>query len=555
MSEEDPPGVRFEVWAPRAATVHVVIGGRRYEMDRAGETFSLRFPETPGPIDYSYSIDGRDPRPDPRSNHQPEGVHGPSRVVDHSSFAWTDTGWSPPPLREWIVYELHVGTFTDEGTFAAALAKLDHLVELGIGAIELMPVAEFSGTLGWGYDGVDLYAPHHAYGGPTGLKQLVDACHARGIAVILDVVYNHLGPSGNYLREFGPYFTDRHATPWGPAINFDGPNSDAVRRFLVDNALYWLEHFHLDALRIDAVHAVIDTSAVHILEQIAHEVAELSRRLGRDLYLIAESDLNDPRLVRRWDDGGFGLDAQWSEDFHHALHALLTGERNGYYSDFGEIMHLARALENTFVYAGDYSRYRRRTHGRSPAGIPKHRFLAYLQNHDQVGNRARGDRSSQLLDLEALKMGAAIVLLSPFVPMLFQGEEWAASTPFQYFTSHDDPEVGRSVKEGRAREFATFGWNLADVPDPQDPATFERSKLNWNELDDDPHKSVLDWHRQLIELRGRYLPEMTGDLTVSFDDAGRWLQFHTGPVGVHCDFDATAVTVTIDGKVALASPG
>ena len=369
--------------------------------------------------------------------------------------------------------------------------------------------------------------------------------------MILDVVYNHLGPAGNYLREFGPYFTGKYATPWGEAINLDGPDSDGVRRFIEDNALHWLRDYHFDALRLDAVHAIVDASATHILEQIAREVAALTNELGRDLYVIAESDLNDPRLVRGWDDGGYGLDAQWSDDFHHALHALLTGENAGYYSDFGSIGHLARALEKTFVYAGDYSPFRRRSHGRSPEGIPKNRFLTFLQNHDQVGNRARGDRTSALLSAAQLKLGAAVVLLSPYIPMLFQGEEWAASTPFQYFTDHADPELGRAVGESRRREFASFGWAPEDIPDPQDPRTFESSKLDWNELDDDPHKEILNWHRQLIALRKKhvtpgYEPE------VSFDEATGTLEFGNGSFLVKCDFGRSVVEVEVDGEVVLA---
>jgi maltooligosyltrehalose trehalohydrolase len=540
---------RLEVWAPHAGAVEVVLGDERIAMERSGESFAATIPD--GEIDYAFSVDGRDPVPDPRSGHQPDGVHGPSRVVDHQGFEWTDGGWGPPPLRDWVVYELHVGTFTPEGTFEAVIAKLDQLSELGIDAIELMPVAEFPGARGWGYDGVDLYAPHHAYGGPDGLKRLVDAAHSRGIAMILDVVYNHLGPAGNYLREFGPYFTDKYATPWGEAINLDGPDSDGVRRFIVDNALYWLRDYHFDALRLDAVHAIVDASATHILEQIAREVAALSNELGRQLYVIAESDLNDPRLVRRWDEGGYGLDAQWNDDFHHALHALLTGENAGYYSDFGSVADLARALEKTFVYAGDYSPYRRRRHGRSPEGIPKDRFLTFLQNHDQVGNRARGDRTSALLSTSQLKLGAAVVLLSPYIPMVFQGEEWAASTPFRYFTDHADPELGRAVSEGRKREFASFGWAPEDIPDPQAPATFETSKLDWNELDDDPHKEILDWHRQLIALRKKHVTPGY-EPAVSFDDSTGTLEFGDGSFLVKCDFGRSVVEIEVDGEVVLA---
>jgi maltooligosyltrehalose trehalohydrolase len=376
-----------------------------------------------------------------------------------------------------LIYELHVGTFSPEGTFDGVRAKLDHLVDLGVDAIELMPVAEFPGERGWGYDGVDLFAPHHTYGGPEGLARLVDACHARGVGVILDVVYNHLGPAGNFLERFGPYFTSAYATPWGKAINFDGPNSGPVRDFFCDNALFWLEDYHIDALRLDAIHAILDTSAKHILEELAERVDKLSSRLGRHLHLIAESDLNDPKIIRSRDAGGYGIDAQWSDDFHHALHAILTGERQGYYADFGSLADLASALTRGFVYGGRYSASRRRVHGRPLGGVPLGRLLGYMQTHDQVGNRAMGERSSALMNSSKLKIGAALVFVSPFVPMLFQGEEWAASSPFLYFTDHRDAELGRAVSEGRRREFATFGWRPQEIPDPQAAETFARSKL------------------------------------------------------------------------------
>src|ERR1700722_13382288 len=408
--------------------------------------------------DYAFVIDGAEPPvPDPRSQSQPHGVHGRSRFVDHSAFPWTDSGWKAPALDSAIVYELHVGTFTAAATFDAAIDRLGYLKDLGVTHVELMPVAEFSGDRGWGYDGVDLFAPHHAYGGPDGLKRLVDACHARGLAVLIDVVYNHLGPSGNYLPRFGPYLTHRHSTPWGDAVNFDGRGSDEVRRLFCDNALMWLRDYHCDGLRIDAVHAIIDTSAIHFLEQLASEVAALERELGRRLVLIAESDLNDSRIVRARELGGYGIDAQWSDDFHHALHCVLTGERAGYYSDFGTIADLAKALRHAWVYDGRYSNHRGRPHGRSPAGLSGHHFLGYAQTHDQVGNRAKGERSSHLMSIARLKIGAAIVLCAPFIPMLFQGEEFGADTPFQYFTNHEEPELAKAVSEGRRKEFAAFG--------------------------------------------------------------------------------------------------
>ena len=506
--------------------------------------------------DYTFSVDGGPPRPDPRSPWQPEGPDGPSRTVDHGSFDWTDGDWHGAELDPAVVYELHIGTFTTEGTFDAAIDRLDHLVDLGISAIELLPVAEFSGNHGWGYDGVDLYAPHHAYGGPLGLKRLVDAAHSRGLAVVMDVVYNHLGPSGNYLREFGPYFTDRYATPWGDAINFDGPGSDGARRFFIDNALMWLRDYHCDGLRLDAVHAILDTSALHVLEQIATEVDALETELGRTMWVIAESDLNDPRLITPVDRGGYGLDAQWSDDFHHALHASLTGETAGYYSDFGAIEHVASALRNAYVYAGTYSPYRGRRHGRMHEGLSARRFLGYLQNHDQIGNRATGERSSALMSTDLLKVGAALILTSPFVPMLFQGEEWGASSPFLYFTDHPDPELGRAVSEGRKGEFAAFGWDPAEVPDPQDPRTFDASKLDWSERTTGTHEELLSWHRELIRFR-RSSPPPTefSDIEVRFDEEGRWLVYETGAFTVACNLSSREVEVEVDTKngAALAS--
>ncbi|HEX9994143.1 MAG TPA: malto-oligosyltrehalose trehalohydrolase [Acidimicrobiales bacterium] len=501
----------FRVWAPAAGrSVEVVVGGDRYPMTAEERGWWGTEVAGAGPgTDYAYSVDGGEPRPDPRSPWQPEGVHGPSRVVDHSAFAWTDATWSAPPLASAVVEEVHVGTFTPEGTFDGVIGRLDHLVDLGVTHVELLPVAEFPGSRGWGYDGVDLYAPHSAYGGPDGLKRLVDACHARGLAVLLDVVYNHLGPAGNYLSTYGPYFTDRYRTPWGDALNFDGPGSDGVREHFVANAIMWLRDYHVDGLRLDAVHAIVDTSATHLLEEIAERVEALSAEVGRSLVVVAESDLNDPRVVRRREVGGYGMDAQWSDDFHHALHVTLTGETSGYYEDFGEdpVGCLATALRQAFVAAGGHSAHRDRRHGRLPAGVPGWRFLGYAQNHDQVGNRATGERLSQLVDEGRLRVAAALVLTAPFVPMLFQGEEWGASTPFQYFTAHDDPDLGRAVSEGRRREFASFGWAPEDVPDPQDPATFERSRLRWDEVGEEPHAGLLDWHRRLIALR-RSTPDL-----------------------------------------------
>jgi len=544
----------FRVWAPRARRVELVLGPRCVPMTgEAAGWWAVDVPEAGPGADYAFAVDGGTPLPDPRSPWQPSGVHGPSRVLDHAAFHWTDTGWRPGPLALAVIYELHVGTFTPAGTFDAAIDRLDHLVDLGVTHVELMPVAELPGARGWGYDGVDLYAPHHAYGGPSGFKRLVDACHARGLAVLLDVVYNHLGPSGNYLSRFGPYFTDRHVTPWGPAVNLDGPESDEVRRFLCDNAQMWLRDYHLDGLRIDAVHAIFDQSATPFLEQLACEVHALQAHLGRHLALVAESDLNDPRLVAPPALGGYGLDAQWNEDFHHALHAVLTGERSGYYADFGSLHDVATALREGFVYAGRYSAYRRRRHGRPVRDLSGHRFVGCLQNHDQVGNRALGERSSRLMSSGRLRVGAALLLTAPFVPMLFQGEEWGATTPFLYFTDHDDPQLARAVRDGRRQECAAFGWNPEQVPDPQAAETFDRSKLDWREPAREPHASLLDWHRRLIRLR-RELPVLSDgrmqSVHVAFDEDARWLVLERGAIRVVCNVGSASQRVPCAGSRA-----
>jgi maltooligosyltrehalose trehalohydrolase len=433
---------------------------------------------------------------------------------------------------------MHIGTFTPVGTFASSIEKLDYLVALGVTHVELMPVVEFSGNHGWGYDSVDLFAPHHAYGTSDDLKKLVDACHARGLGVILDVVYNHLGPSGNYLAKFAPYFTKRYASTWGDALNYDGPDSENVRRFFCDNALMWLRDFHFDGLRLDAIHAIYDLSAEHFLERLKLEVEQLSEQLGRHLFLIPESDLNDPRLLWPRERGGFNLDAQWSDDFHHALHTVLTGEKNGYYSDFGKLEDLTGALRRAFVFDGKFSGYRRRSHGRSTENLSGHRFVGYLQNHDQVGNRAQGERSGRLMSLGKLKIGAALVLTSPFVPMLFQGEEWGASTPFLYFTDYQEPGLAAAVGESRCREFAAFGWKADEVPDPQALETFERSKLNWSELPHQPHHELLDWHQRLIRLR-RTEPSLNDGrldcVKTNCNELARWLVMERGAISVACN--------------------
>jgi maltooligosyltrehalose trehalohydrolase len=511
--------------------------------------------------DYGFVLDGEGPFPDPRSAYQPKGVHGLSRVVNHDAFPWNDWGFQQVPLASAVIYELHVGTFTPTGTFDSAIERLPHLLELGITHVELMPVNTFPGKHGWGYDGVDLFAPHPFYGGPDALKRLVEACHACGLAVLLDVVYNHLGPSGNYLARFGPYFDGRYSTPWGPALNFDGAESDEVRRFFCDNALMWLRDYRFDGLRLDAVHAILDVSAEPFLEQLAREVRELERTTGNRYVLIAESDANDPRLVTPADRGGFGYDAQWSDDFHHALHAVLTGERSGYYRDFGMIADLAKALRQAFVYDGRYSAYRRRRHGRPPRGLDGDRFLGYLQNHDQVGNRARGDRIAQLVSPGRQRIGAALVLTAPFVPMLFQGEEWGASTPFFYFTDHAEPGLAKAVREGRRKEFAAFGWKADDVPDPQEPKTFKASVLDWTELAKSPHVELLKWHTQLLQFRRRE-PALTRPhldaVNVRHDETAGWISIERGKITVVCNFSEREATVPVragEHRVILEFPG
>ncbi len=552
--------MRFSVWAPRAeACVEVLVGGERSPLIR-GERgrWAADVPGLAPGVDYSLSIDGGPPRPDPRSAHQPAGVDGPSRWVDHGAFRWSDTAWGGIELFRSVLYELHIGTFSDAGTFRGVVEHLDHLVSLGVDAIELMPVVEFSGARGWGYDCVDLWAPHSAYGGPDGLKALVDACHAKGLGVVLDVVYNHVGPAGNYLADFGPYFDDRHHTNWGQGINVDGPGSDEVRAFIVENALMWLHDYHMDGLRLDAVHAIVDESALHILEQLSAAVAELSEQRGLPLWLIAESDLNAPRFVRSASAGGYGLAASWADEWHHALHSVLTGETSGYYSDFGSISQLVKALRQAWVYDGEYSVHRDRVHGRPPIGLSGEQFVVCAQNHDQIGNRAAGDRLGALTSYGRMKIAAALLLTGPFVPLLFQGEEWAASTPFQYFTDHQDPELGRAVSVGRQNEFAYFGWRPEDVPDPQEIATFERSRLRWEELTQESHAEMLDWYRSLIALRREHPHLGCGpldDVTVDFDADQQWLVVRRKAAGVSVavNLGAEARPLRLGTKILLSS--
>jgi len=494
---------RFEVWAPlaRKVEVHIVAPVERLlplQRDDRGYHHAILDGVEPGNL-YLYKLDDLKERPDPASRLQPEGVHDPSQVVD-SSFPWDDGSWSGPFLRDYIIYELHVGTFTAEGTFDAIIPHLDELKELGITAMELMPVAQFPGSRNWGYDGVFPFAVQDSYGGPQGLKRLVSACHQKGLAVVLDVVYNHLGPEGNCLGDFGPYSTDRYRTPWGSALNFDGPDSDEVRRFFIENALYWVTEFHIDALRLDALHAILDISPRPFLEELADAVHHQAGQLNRRVYLIGESDLNDPHLVRPPELGGYGLDAQWNDDFHHCLHTLLTGEQTGYYQDFGRLEQLAKAFREGFVYSGEYSSHRRRRHGVSSAHIPAQCLVAFAQNHDQVGNRMLGERLSQLVSFDRLKLAAGTILLSPFIPLLFMGEEYGEMAPFQYFTSHSDPALAEAVRRGRCGEFAAFRWQ-GEPADPQDEMTFWQAKVNHNLRQEGRHRVLSGFYRELIQLR------------------------------------------------------
>jgi maltooligosyltrehalose trehalohydrolase len=553
--------MNLKVWAPSAKSVELVTPQRRIAMRPAAKgpndgpvpgdggelgIWQAEVEESLLSAGYRYSIDGGDPIPDPRSTWQPEGVHGASHVAGIRGQA---RHFVAKPLNEAVIYEMHVGTFTPEGTYAAAEAKLSHLAELGITHVELMPLATFPGRRGWGYDGVSLYAPFPSYGTPRELAAFVQSCHARGLAVLLDVVYNHLGPDGNYLGQYGPYFTNRYKTGWGSAVNYDGPQSDQVRRFIIDNALMWLRDYGFDGLRLDAVHAIFSFDAVPVLEELSLAVKEFGEKAGRQFVLIAESDLNDPRLVRPVSQGGFALDAQWADDFHHAIHRFFTDEHEGYYADFQGLADVATALRDGYVYQGQYSPYRGRRHGRPPNGIAADQLVVCAQNHDQIGNRAQGERLSMMVGTPQLKAIAALTLLSPFVPMLFQGEEWGATTPFLYFTDHENAELGRLVAQGRSREFDGFRWQGA-VPNPQEPATFEHSKLKWSELKQPAHAELYEWHRRLIQLRGERTERLSragrgksavadrgkggaadrGKAQVSFDAGAQFLSFAYGAV-------------------------
>lgn len=520
----------FTTWAPALKEVAVQIVSPKerllpMQQDEAGYWKVTAQDVEPGTL-YFYRLEGTTDRPDPASHFQPEGVHGPSQVVDHSTKSWTDQQWSGIPLEEMLIYELHVGTFTPEGTFEAIIPRLKDLYELGVNAIEIMPVAQFPGDRNWGYDGAYLFGVQNSYGGPEGFKRLVDASHQQGISVILDVVYNHFGPEGNYISHFGPYFTDTYKTPWGSAVNFDDARSDGVRNFFLANALYWFENYHIDALRLDAIHAIYDLGAKHILHELAEKVDEFSQQQGRKLYLIAESDLNDVRVIGDRSTGGYGMDAQWSDDFHHSLHTLLTGEQLGYYEDFGKCEHLAKAVKESFVYSWKFSDHRQRFHGSDAKNFSGDKFIIYTQNHDQIGNRMLGERLSQLVSFESLKLAAGVLLISPNIPMLFMGEEYGEESPFLYFVSHSDFDLVEAVRKGRKEEFKHFHLE-GEFQDPLNPETFHNSQLQWAKRKEGKHKALWELYQHLIQLR-RTLPALKKldkqNLEVSFTETDRLLQ-------------------------------
>ena len=549
----------FRVWAPLAHRVRVRLGIEVHDLAGSGDGWWATSLDAEPGTDYAYLLDEDEHGlPDPRSRWQPRGVHEASRVYDDAAYRWQDGSW---PGRDWpgsIVYELHIGTFTPEGTFDAAIERLNHLVDLGVTDVELLPVNAFNGVWNWGYDGVDWYAVHEPYGGPDGLKRFVDACHSQRLAVLLDVVYNHLGPSGNYLTRFGPYLaTQRNA--WGEVVNLDGPGAQEVRRYIIDNALMWLRDFHIDGLRLDAAHALVDTSTPHLLAELSAHVDDLEAELGQPRTLVAESDLNDPVMITPRSEGGYGLDAQWDDDMHHALHAILTGERQGYYVDFGSLAALAKVYTSAFLHDGCYSTFRGRLHGHPVDRVrtPAYRFIAYLQDHDQVGNRALGDRLAEITPPRLLDVGAVLLLTSPFTPMLWMGEEWAASTRWPFFASHPEPHLAEAAGRGRIEEFATYGWDTAEMLDPEDPLAFQTAKLNWSELSAAPHRNVLALYRRLIELR-RSEPDLQNPrltaVAVDYDEPARWLVVHRGGLRIAANFDeAPQVVPGLAGEVVLAT--
>ncbi|MCS5499085.1 malto-oligosyltrehalose trehalohydrolase [Cnuibacter physcomitrellae] len=536
----------YDVWAPRASTVSIVLDGETHEMTPAGDGWWTTDVPWRGGVDYGYLLDGEGPLPDPRSRRQPSGVHGLSRTDDPRGFEWHDAGFRPVPLADAEIYELHIGTFTPEGTLEAAATRFDHLRSIGVTHIELLPVNDFNGEYNWGYDGVDWYAVHELYGGPEGYRRFVDAAHQAGLAVIQDVVYNHLGPSGNYLPMFGPYLHDASANTWGASINLDGEGSTEVRSYIIDNALMWLDDYRVDGLRLDAVHALVDHGPVHLLAELSAAVDEFAQSEGRSVSLIAESDLNDPVMFTERSEGGHGLTGQWSDDFHHAVHVNLTGETIGYYADFESVGALAKVLTKGFYHDGTYSSFRERDHGVpiDRENTATWRLVVANQNHDQIGNRAIGDRLTATLDADRLAIAAALTMLGPFTPMLFMGEEWSATTPWQFFTSHPEPELGEATAKGRIAEFAKMGWDESSVPDPQDPATFERSKLDWSEPAQPEHARMLALYQRLAELRPDLVELTFDDVAVAYDEDARWLVLDRAPYVLVVNLSDSPVDVT-----------
>ncbi|MFM9429197.1 malto-oligosyltrehalose trehalohydrolase [Arthrobacter sp. MP_2.3] len=567
------PNARFDLWAPEAGAVTLLAGGQQYPMtpravggaiggSDGGGWWTATDAPAAGEVDYGYLLDGdTTPLPDPRSRRQPDGVHSLSRTFDAGSHEWADGAWQGRALQGAVIYELHIGTFTPEGTLDAAAGKLDYLVDLGVDFVELLPVNGFNGTHNWGYDGVLWYAVHEGYGGPAAYQRFVDAAHAAGLGVIQDVVYNHLGPSGNYLPRFGPYLKSGEGNTWGDSVNLDGAGSDVVRAYILENAAMWLRDYHVDGLRLDAVHAFKDERAVHLLEEFGALADTVAAETGRPATMIAESDLNDPRLLYPRDVNGYGLAGQWSDDFHHAVHVNVSGEAEGYYADFESLEALAKVLVDGYFHDGSYSSFRGRHHGRpiNTGVVHPAALVVCSQNHDQIGNRATGDRLSQTLGYGQLALAAVAVLTSPYTPMLFMGEEYGATTPWQFFTSHPEPELGKATAEGRIKEFERMGWDPAVVPDPQDPETFTRSKLNWAESAEGDHARLLELYRNLIALR-RSMPELAGlgfeDTAVAFSEADRWLRLRRGSVEVALNFSTEPRRLAVSGStLALATDG
>lgn len=534
-SQEKMPGVikighnyyKFRVWAPFCSQVELKLlfsgGDVLYAMDKDNEGyFCIEVAGVSKGTRYLYVLDGNKTRPDPTSSFQPEGVHGPSCVIDPHEYKWKDQNWKGMALRDIIFYEVHIGTFTNEGTFESAIKKIPYLKQLGITCLEIMPVAQFPGVRNWGYDGVGLYAVQNSYGGSMGFKKLVDTCHRQGIAVCLDVVYNHLGPEGNYLHDYGPYFTKKYHTPWGDAVNFDDKNSKHVRHFIINNALYWLTEYHVDALRLDAIHKIFDFSTKHILQELNETVQIFAKESKRKIHVIAESDLNDSRIIKSSAKGGYGLAGQWSDDFHHAVHSYLSLEHNGYYEDFGKLEDISKAIEAGFVYDGKYSFFRKRRHGNSSKGIKREKLIVYTQNHDQIGNRAFGDRLSTIINFDKEKLAAVLLLLAPNTPLLFMGQEYSEHAPFRYFIDHTDVDLVLAVQEGRKKKYTDFGWK--EIPDPKVEKTFFDSNLSWNFKKRSPKYNIWRLYKDLIFLRKTKILRKTFQ-NVCYNEKDKWISF------------------------------